>query len=378
MRTVLLLALKDLRLLLRDRLGAFFTFAFPVIYAVLFGLMFSGAASEPGRVRVTVVDRDGTEESRAFIARLVEAGSLDVELLDDEHRAFEHVRLGQRAGAVVLPQGFGASARQVLAGQRVRLTGLVDPAAKAEAAVIRGVLTGAVLQHIGSSVLGSPVEPPVAIELGELSAAHRRTPPKAFALTFSQGAAWGLMACAMGSSLSLVSERSRGTLSRLTQAPVGRWQVLAGKALACFAVSLAMMAALTAVVHLPFFGVRPTSYPMLLLAAVCSCAAFVGIMMTIASFGRTVAAVEGFGRAVLLVLALVGGAAVPVLFMPGWMRVLADLSPFRWAIAALDGAVWRGFGPAEMLLPCGVLLAIAACGFLAGVTMFRFGRSAGA
>ena len=42
MQHVLALTVKDIRLLLRDRMGFFFTFGFPVFYAILFGLIFSG------------------------------------------------------------------------------------------------------------------------------------------------------------------------------------------------------------------------------------------------------------------------------------------------------------------------------------------------
>jgi hypothetical protein len=229
---------------------------------------------------------------------------------------------------------------------------VIDPSRKAEAAILRGTLHGAVFQHIGDSLreperaraviaesraalaegapagVASSVDAmlsgieglldsggtialgadagPVDLEMSELAAGDRTVPVTAYALTFPQGAAWGLMACALGASLSLVSERTRGTLVRLTLAPIARWEILAGKALACFVISLVMLTVLVGVAHLPFFGVRPESYAMLALASVCSCAAFVGVMMLIASFGKTVAAVEGFGRAMLLVLALVG------------------------------------------------------------------------
>jgi len=35
----------------------------------------------------------------------------------------------------------------------------------------------------------------------------------------------------------------------------------------------------------------------------------------------------------------------------------------RWAI-------WRGFGPAEMLLPCAVLVGVGAAGFVLGARLF--------
>ncbi len=422
-RSILLLALKDVRLLLRDRLGAFFTFAFPVLYALLFGLMFSGTGEGSGTVGIALVDLDRTDGSRAFVERLADSEALDVTLVADSDAGRELVRRGKLSALLVLPEGFGDPATTLVRGERVRLEGVVDPSRKAEAAILKGTLSGLVFEHIGDSLRdpdraraviaesraalseGAPpavaaavdrmlsgveglldegeavglgaADGPIDLAIGELTSGERTVPVTAYALTFPQGAAWGLMACALGSSLSLVGERSRGTLVRLSLAPIARWQILAGKALSCFVISLVMLAVLVGVAHLPVFGVRAESYMLLAVASVCACAAFVGVMMLVASFGKTVAAVEGFGRAVLLVLALVGGAAVPVVFMPVWMRTAAGVSPFRWVIEAMDGAIWRGFGVQEMLLPCGVLLAIGLVGFVGGSLMFRFSRVMG-
>ena len=422
-RSILLLATKDVRLLLRDRLGAFFTFAFPVLYALLFGLMFSGTGEGSGTVGVALVDRDRSEGSRAFVERLADSEALDVTLVDDAQAGRDLVRRGKLAAVLVLPDGFGDPATTIVRGEQIRVEGVIDPSRKAEAAIVRGTLGGLIFEHIGDSLRdperaraviaesrqtlseGAPArvaasidtmlsgieglleqggeialgaaDGPIDLAIGELTTGERTIPVTAYALTFPQGAAWGLMACALGSSLSLVSERSRGTLVRLSLAPVARWQILAGKALSCFIISLVMLLVLVGVAHLPVFGVRAESYGLLAVASVCACAAFVGVMMLIASFGKTVAAVEGFGRAMLLVLALIGGAAVPVVFMPNWMRSVAVISPFRCVIDALVGAIWRGFGPGEMLLPCAVLLGSGLVGFAGGAFMFRFSRVMG-
>lgn len=61
---------------------------------------------------------------------------------------------------------------------------------------------------------------------------------------------------------------------------------------------------------------------------------------------------------------------VPLFVMPAWMRTLSDISPVKWSILALEGAIWRGFSLSEMLLPCGVLLAFGACFTILGMLRF--------
>jgi ABC-2 type transport system permease protein len=60
--------------------------------------------------------------------------------------------------------------------------------------------------------------------------------------------------------------------------------------------------------------------------------------------------------------------------MPAWMISLSHVSPIKWAVLALEGAIWRGFGPADMLLPCGILLTVGLVSFAAGSrALQRFG-----
>ena len=73
----------------------------------------------------------------------------------------------------------------------------------------------------------------------------------------------------------------------------------------------------------------------------------------------------------MLVLAMVGGGTVPLAFMPPVLRVASDLSPFKWAVVAAEGATWRSYGAAEMALPCAVLAAIGVVRLAAGATLLR-------
>jgi ABC-2 type transport system permease protein len=62
---------------------------------------------------------------------------------------------------------------------------------------------------------------------------------------------------------------------------------------------------------------------------------------------------------------------VPLFAMPSWMQAAGTVSPVKWSILALEGAIWRGFTPAELAVPCAVLLAVGAAGFLLGAWRYR-------
>lgn len=79
MSATLALAIKDLRLLSRDVMSLFFTFLFPVVYAVFFGLVFKDVGREiGGRIEVALVDEDGSTASRELVAELVQSREVRV------------------------------------------------------------------------------------------------------------------------------------------------------------------------------------------------------------------------------------------------------------------------------------------------------------
>jgi ABC-2 type transport system permease protein len=83
--------------------------------------------------------------------------------------------------------------------------------------------------------------------------------------------------------------------------------------------------------------------------------------MTLMSvLGKTEEAVSGAAWGSNMVMAMFGGAMIPLAFMPRFMAALGQASPVKWSILALEGAIWRGFTPGEMLIPCAVLLAVGA------------------
>jgi ABC-2 type transport system permease protein len=412
MGTILALARKDLRVLTRVKSGLFFTFVWPIIVAILFGIVFAGQRPEtPRAIRVVVVDDDQSDGSRAFLSALETSGDFAI---DRAPRADAEalVRRGQRAAYVVIKPGFGAASERMFYGTPRQLEIGSDPARGAEAAMIEGLLTkhamsnfqslfndparskkmvGDALAQLGTAGNASPAAPLVRF-LGELNSfldtpaaaatggagwqpleitktpvvRERVGPSNGFDITFPQGIMWGIIGCVMTFAIGLVSERVHGTFVRLQMAPLSRSQILAGKALACFA-AISFMQAVLLVIGVVGFGIRPSSYPLLALACVSASIGVVGFMMMVAGIGRTEQAAGGAGWAMLMPMTLFGGGMMPQFILPPWIQTVGNLSPVKWTILGIEGAVWRSFTLAEMLLPCAILLAFGAMCFAIGV-----------
>ena len=98
---------------------------------------------------------------------------------------------------------------------------------------------------------------------------------------------------------------------------------------------------------------------------------FTGVMMILAGGFRTQGGAQGAGRAVLLILAMIGGGTVPTVFMPPFLRAASEVSPFKWAVTLAEGATWRGWGAEEMVLPMSLLVGTGISGLLVGAALLR-------
>ena len=424
MRAEWAIAAKDLRLLARDRTGAFFVLLFPLLIMVFFGSVFGGDGPGKGAIPVAVVDLAGTPLARAFAGDLVAERSLQVTIAEDRGAAEDLVRRGQVAAVVVVPADFDRKATSLLQGGRVEVELLADPARGPESALLQGMLT-----QMGFRTMARILESPsmgrdmiaqarlmiaaaprmgedererlrALLDAAEDTVSHRKpaaeddtaavpsivrvratelsreanAPRNAFSITFPQGVAWGLMGCVVAFGASLAEERRRGTLLRLVTAPLARLQIPLGKFLGCFVASMAVIAVLAAFA-MTLLGVRPGSLSMLMAASIASAYAFSGLAVGMAGFFRTEGGARSAGNAVVLILAMVGGGTIPLAFMPPFLRTASAASPFSWSIFAIEGAVWRGLGWAAMAPSLLVLWCLGTAGLLVATASIRRGET---
>ena len=451
MRAIWIMALKDLRLLAADRVGFFFVFCWPLLYAVFFGFVTSrmygsGGEANLRAIPVAFVDEDHTDASAQLLERLSKKDTLEIQDVPTRADGEDLVRRGKRAACIIVPAGYGAASKRIFWGDPMTVEVVVDPSRAMEGGMLQGQLFEAgfgqlqnvfgnatamrdVLHDARDAIAQAPeysgfqkaifnaffaaadqLYAPGMFGDGETSFASSQPttatadnsigmggwqpfrveirnvaqPPSdegsssdeskasfnAYSIVFPQGVAWGVMACAATFAITLVVERTRGTLPRLAIAPIARWQILAGKGLACF-VATTFVASVILLIGRLFFGVHPSSFAMLALGVLCISIAIVGVMMLFAVLGKTEAAVGGMSWAILIIMAMLGGGMLPLNMLGGWLQTCSYVSIFRWAILALEGSLWRGFTHSEMALPCGILLLIGVGGFVLGTAVFR-------
>jgi ABC-2 type transport system permease protein len=419
MPPIVALAIKDLRVLSRIRMALFFTVVWPVIVAVMFGYAFGGDRSDgPAAIQIALVDEDATAGSQRFAARLEASGHFAFTPMTRDE-AVVAVRTGRLAAYFVLPDGFGERSEQLFGGTPREIEVGADPARRAEAAMIEGLLMQAAAREMQETLAdpaatirtvdrtvdavrdnpkaprtllpflealktfvgdpgtqaGGPAGPggwaPLVVRPAPVMR-DRRAPVNAFQVTFPQGILWALIGCAMSFGQSLVHERARGTFVRLAMSPLTRGTILGGKALAC-ATAMGFVQAVLYLLGVTVFGMTPSSWLLLAVASLSATAAFCGLMMLIATLGATEQTASGTAWAILMPLTLAGGGMIPQFLMPPWLLAIGTVSPMKWAILAIEGALWRGFTAAEMVLPCAILLSVGVLSFTIGARRLRVG-----
>jgi len=425
----LALVRKDIRLFLNDRKAVVVGVLVPIVLASFFGYLFGGQGgnAETSKVPVLVIDQDSSDISRALVAQLGSDKSLDVEpaTLEDARAA---VRKGKITAAIVIPKDFGRDAGRALftATTKPNLGILYDPSHNVEVQMLKGILSGAVMQTVSKEMFNGrsgrqvvdeslarvennsslPADERKALRdlLGgvrELNQQQDREGAAAGqgqlsggltmpyqtrdeAITSGQNVEYNGYAHSFGGmgvqfvlfmgldvGIGLLMLRQTGLWQRLRAAPLSRTMLLGSRMVS---------ASITAVVILfILFGFARLVFGVHILGSfagfVLVCAAFAlmtaafGLM--IAALGGTVEATRGYSVMATLILVMLGGAWVPTFVFPKWLQKLTVVIPTRWAMDGLDAMTWRGLGFSSAVGPIAVLLLFTL--LFGAIAIMRFG-----
>jgi len=424
----LALVRKDLKLFFTDRRAVVVGLLVPIVCASFFGYLFGGqkGATETGKVPVLVIDQDDSDISRALITQLTSDKNLDVKpsTLD---AAREVVRQGKATAAVIIPHDFGKDAGQAFfsRARKPELDLFYDPSHALELSMVKGILSGAVMQSVSKEMFTgrsgreqvkeslariekSDLDPQDRTALRDLlngvdkwnarqeSAAApgqggfsggltlpyetreqaitsgRNVEYNGYAHSFGGMGVQFILFMGLDVGITLLVLRQSGLWQRLRAAPLSKTMLLGSRA-----VSAALIAGFILLVLFGFarivFGVHIQGSFLGFLGV---CAAFslmtAAFGLLVAALGETVEATRGYSIMATLILVMLGGAWVPTFVFPMWLQKFTIIIPTRWAIDGLDGMTWRGLGFSSALAPIGVLLLFTLLFGTLAVTRFRW------
>lgn len=329
----------------RDKVTLFFTFLFPLMFLVVFGLLFRDAGSE--KIKIGVVG-DGP-----VLVALEQTGAVELNRVADLDTAVAMVREGDLP-AVVAQQGDSVTLRYAQS----------DPN---QAGTVRGLIEG-VVGHVNQAATGQP--PRYQLEAANVEDSSLE--PIQFITPGIMS--WGVAVTAVfGAALTLVSWRKKQVLRRIRLAPVAVTSVLSARVVVTIAVAVVQVLIFIGIGLLPLFGLKLTgtwwlAIPVFLLGVL----AFFSIGMLVGSFARTEEAATAAANIVVLPMAFLSGTFFPIDQAPPWLQTVSKVFPLRHMNDGIMDFLVRGKDAAALLVPCLVLAGFTLVLGLLAARMFQW------
>ena len=403
MRKLLLIGLKDLKLMFRDRAALMFMLLAPFLLTLGMGFVtgrFSGNSSGLADIPVIVVNLDHEQlgDALADVFSSEELADLmEPTASSDAEAARRSIDEDKAAAAVIIPEGFTRSIipaegtvldESYVQPAAVKIEVYANPSRPTSAGVVKAVVDEfisrieegrtsgitSIAQLMQAGLLNSQnVE-------GETRALFETVnEPESTAITLkknvegAQAVEFDMLAYfAPGMALmflmytvshggrSILLERAQGTLPRLLISPTLSTQFLGGKVLGVFLTGITQVGILI-VASSMFFGVKwgdPLGIVALIVAAAF---AATGWGMAITAFARTPAQVGSIGSALMLIFGILGGSFITLDQLPPFVQAISKITPNAWGLdgfttLALGGTLQNLGEPIAALLIMGMLL----------------------
>src|SRR6185369_12149747 len=361
MQALLALTRANIRSYTRDRAAVFWTLAFPLVFIVLFGLIFQGSSG--ARLNLGWVDTErspASEQLKAGFAALDGVTLTDTTFED----AKAQMQTGKLDGTIVVPVGYGASLAAAGGGAPpAQLEIYTDPS--------RPQLAGSIYQAVGTvlGIVNLGGRPPLVVPSPQTV---QTTNLNAISYFVPSMLGLSIMQVGIFAAIPLVADREKLILKRLAATPLKRWQLVGSNVLMRLLIALVQTVIIVGV-GVAAFHVEITGSLLLALAFVALGAmAFLALGYVIASFAKTEEAANGMTSVVQFPMMFLSGTFFPIAAMPDFLQTIARLIPLTYLADALRQVMVGGAAFAPLYVCAAVLLAwLVGCFFVASRT-FRW------
>ncbi len=344
MNALLLLTVANIKSFTRDRAALFWTLAFPLIFVILFGLIFSGGNNERS---IGFADLDGTATSGTLATAF---GSVSgVKLVDgSEADLVAQMKKGDISAVIVVPRGYADAV--AAKGGPTDLTVYTDPTQSAADGATRQ-LVGFVLSIVNQQATGQPpaVEPAFKpIQTNDLTFISYLVPS---ILGMS------LMQLGVFAAIPLVADRQKLILKRLQATPLRRWQLVGSNVLMRLLIAVVQTAIIVGVGSAAFHVQIAGSWLLIGSLILLGSLGFIALGYVIASFAATEDAANGMTSAVQFPLMFLSGTFFPIAAMPDALKTVARVMPLTYLSDGLRQTMVDGT-PFAPLWVCFLVLAV--------------------
>ncbi|HEY9059010.1 MAG TPA: ABC transporter permease [Pseudobacteroides sp.] len=390
------IAIKDLKVLAKDRKALLMLLLMPALIMLILGTALSsafGGDAAVSKFTVGVVDKDKGSESAIFIDVLKKYYTDLFEVVEDsEDEAVKKLQSNKSSAVIVIPEGY---TRSILSGKNTEVEIKTKNDDQIKGQIVSGSVEG-YMNNLSVSIKGYSAfldmfkvpsgeegdKSPEFIVTGLMQslsgdvvkfveATKEKTRPISAIQYYSVAmlVMFLLFSAVTGISM-MIEERDNNTLGRIIGAGVSKSRLMIGKCMGLMLIGCIQM--LILIIFTRFaYGVN-WGGPVYGIAVVSFCAVFAssGFGMFVAAVGKTMKAANGMGTMAVQVFTILGGGMVPIYVLPSFLRTLSNVTP-NWQ--AMDGyyKLMQGVPFSEVIPNCLVLLLMGAVFLTIGITKFR-------
>jgi ABC-2 type transport system permease protein len=376
-RRIAIMAGKEAREIIRDRLFFSLTLVVPPILMLLFGY---GITFDVENMPLAIVDYDHTALSRDYAYRFISSRYFDFKgYTGDERSVDAHVATNRLRAVIVIPEHFQ---RDLLAGRPARVRTLIDGTFPFRAQIAKGYVI-AINSAASVELLAHHLARTRGLTIGQ---AQRAVEPVRLEIRYLYNnglkSLWTLgprlmmlilvVSPPFFTALGVVREKESGAIYNIYASTVSRLEFLAGKLSPYVAISMLDAGVLFLMARwlfgVPFKGDLAFLALATLLFVICT----TGIGLTVSVLVRTqVAAMVVTSIVSIVPSVLYSGVLIPLTSLAPSARAVAHLLPSMYYNNIVVGCFLKGIG-LEILWPETAVLAAYAAGLSAlGYAMFH-------
>jgi ABC-2 type transport system permease protein len=364
MHTLVRLTSANLKSFTRDRAAMFWTLAFPLVFILLFGAIFSGGTS---RFTVAWVDGDGSPSSTALLSNPALANVLTLKTYPTADDAIAAMKQGDVRAVLVIPKGFGAAIASAgtVGGAALPLTVYTDPSNQQ----VSGTITGIVASLVGGFNQAASGQPPI---LALQTQTVQSEAISAVAYLVPSILAMALMQLGLFSAIPIVEQRESLILKRIAATPIKRRTFIAANVITRLLIGLIQAVVILAVAQV-VFGITLLGNPFVFAGiVVLGALAFIALGYVVASFAPTEDSASQMVSILQFPLMFLSGIFFALESLPQVLRSVAAFMPLTYLGDALRQVMVGGTPFVPLGVGVGILAAWLVGCFLISARFFRW------
>lgn len=316
---------------LRDKTAMFFTILFPLVFLVVFGLIFRN--NNGGTFNVAVFNDSKTEFAGQFIGQLKESKNLKIKDIASKDKADEKLSRGELDAYFYLDSNFGQVAETGPSGS---LEVNYSKSNEQTGQTVSGVMQN-VLGEINQSI--SPYNAPFEVKTNAKSIANISR----FDYTLSGLIGFSLMSLGIfGIVNGFVGDKKTGAIARLRVTPLKAWELIVATALN--RVVIAMISVTTMIItSMLIFGFRMQgNWPSFIFLVVLSSTLMLGIGLALGGWAKSEEQAAPLANLVTFPMMFLSGVFFPTYIMPEWLQSASRYIPLTPVVDGFRQIITEG------------------------------------